>query len=126
VTLFPTSQPKPKSRPIARERAECCIPTGAPRVVESSNDRISRATVETWQLLIDAVRRSTTARLSLLSGRSGAERVSCPWERIISCDSRCRCRGAGTVTVDFLRSHYASLANDIVALTRPALARRSS
>ena len=120
MTLFPTSYSKPKSqlkpRPVARARASRRIPTGAPRFVESSNDRSGRAFVAAWQALIDAVRRSSEARLALLSGRSGAQRVACPWERITSCDVSCHCRGAGAVTVKFLRSHYTNLANDIVAL----------
>ena len=116
MTLFPAIYPKPKSRPTARARAECRIPTGAPRVVESSNDRIGRAPVEAWQALIDAVSRAASARLTLLSGRAGTERVACSWEQITGCDASCRCRGAGTVTVDFLRRHYTSLANDIAVL----------
>lgn len=119
MTLFPANYSKPKSRPTARERAECRIPTGAPRVVEASNDRIGRAPVEAWQALIDAVSRSASARLMLLSGRAGTERVSCAWKRITGCDVSCRCRGAGTVTVDFLRGHYTSLVGDISLLARP-------
>ena len=116
MTLFPMSYSKPKSRPPARDRAALRIPTGVPRVVESSNDRIGRAPVEAWQALIDAVSRFASARLMLLSGRAGTERVLCPWKQIMGCDVSCRCHGAGTVTVDFLRRHYTRLANDIAML----------
>jgi len=94
--------------------------------MESSNARLGRASVEVWQLLLDAVRRSSSARLTLLSGRSGADRVACPWERVTGCAVTCRCGGAGTVTVGFLRKHYESLADDIARLVRPASARRRS
>lgn len=126
MTMFPISCPKPKSRPTARDRAERRVPTGAPRLVESSSDRHVRASVEVWQLLLDAVRRSSSARFTLLSGRPAANRVACPWERLTSCDASCRCGGAGTVTVEFLRRHYASLTDEIVLLTRPAPIRRRS
>lgn len=125
MTLFPTSCPKPKSRPTPRDRAERCIPTGAPRLVESSTDRSARSSTESWQSLLDVVRRSSTARLTLLSGgRSVSDRVSCPWERLTNCYASCRCGGAGTVTVGFLRRHYATLADDIAQIARPATSRR--
>lgn len=122
MTMFPTScpKPKPKARLIARDRAERRVPTGAPRLVESSSDRAERASAEAWQLLLDAVRRSSTARLTLLSGRPASDQVACPWERITSCDASCRCSGTGAVTVDFLRRHYATLADEIEKVTRPA------
>jgi hypothetical protein len=127
VTLFPTScsNSKPKSRPSARDRGERRIPTGTPRIVESSIDRSARSSTKAWQLLLDSIRRSATGRLILLTGRSGADRVTCPWERITSCVS-CRCGGAGTVTVSFLRKHYESLVDDLTRLVRPVRVRRRS
>ena len=126
MTLFPTTSSRPKSRPTPRDRAERCIPTGAPRLVESSTGRSARSSTEAWHSLLDAVRRSSTARLTLLSGRLASDRVSCPWERLTNCAASCRCGGAGTVTVEFLRRHYASLADEIALLVRPAPARRRS
>ena len=126
MTMFPISCPKPKSRPTARDRAERRVPTGAPRLVESSTDRAARASAEAWQSLLDAVRRSSSARLMLLSGRPGADRIACPWERVMDCGASCRCGGTGTVTVGFLRKHYENLVDDIARLARPAPARRRS
>lgn len=130
MTLFPTtgakSKSRSKSRLTPRDRAERRLPSGTPRVVESSNDRSARASADTWQALVDAVRRSATARLMLLDGRSGSERVPCSWERITGCDDSCRCRGAGTVTVEFLRRHYEHLAGEIAMIAAPAPAQRRS
>ena len=124
MTLFPMRCPKPKSRPTARDRAERRLPTGAPRLVESSRGRFGRASTEAWQALLDAIRQSTTARLALLSGRSGSDQLSCPWERVTGCDISCRCSGSGAVAVKFLRKHYASLADEIALLGLRAPARR--
>ena len=124
MTLFPMSCSKPKVRPTARDRSERRVPTGLPRLAESSTDRATRSSTEAWQSLLDVVRRSSTARLTLLSGRPGADRISCPWERVVDCGASCRCGGAGTVTVEFLRKHYANLADDIALLALPASARR--
>jgi hypothetical protein len=128
VTLFPTIHAKSKSkpRPSPWDPAALRIPTGAPRLVESSTDRSARSSTDAWQALLDVVRRSSSARLTLLSGRSGVERVSCPWERVTSCDLSCRCGGAGTVTVSFLRAHYESLADDLARLVRPVSIRRKA
>jgi hypothetical protein len=71
---------------------------------------------ETWQALIEAVRRSASARLLLLGSRSGFDQIPCPWQRFMGCGTSCRCQGDGTVTVGFLRRHYTNLANDIAAL----------
>jgi hypothetical protein len=129
VTLFPPTISKTKrspSRPIARDRSALRLATGAPRLVESSTDRAARASVEAWQAMVEAVQRSASARLELLGGRSGSERVSCPWERITSCDVSCRCRGSGMVTIGFLRDHYERLALEIAMLVTPMPSRRSS
>ena len=127
MTLFSVSSLKPKFRPPGRDkRPRARIPTGVPHLVESSNARASRAVTETFAALLAAVRRSASARLVLLEGRSGRDRVACSWERITSCDVTCRCGGAGTVTVKFLRKHYEHLAVEIATFVRPALARRSS
>ena len=126
MTLFPTTRGKPKARPLPRDRAERCIPTGALRIVESSTDREARSSTDTWQALLDAVRRSAAARLSLLSGRTNAERVSCPWAPITGCADNCRCGGTGTVTVSFLRAHYEALPDDLAQLGRHARARKRS
>ena len=126
MTLFPTTRGKPKARPMPRDRAERCIPTGALRIVESSTDREARSSTDTWQALLDAVRRSAAARLSLLNGRANAERVSCPWAPVTGCGSSCRCDGAGTVAVGFLRKHYETLADHLAQLGRPAPARKRS
>jgi hypothetical protein len=120
VTLFPTSRVKPSSRPPARDtRARTRIPTGTPRLVESSGDRASRAEIESWAALLDAVSRSSTARLELMKGRASSDRVPCGWQRLTGCDASCRCRGAGTVTIRFLRTHYERLALEIVLLVSP-------
>ena len=127
MTLFPASILKQKVRPPCRDkRPRSRIPTGAPRLVESSSDRASRSETEAFAALLAAVRRSASARLALLAGRPGRDQVACSWERITGCDVTCRCGGAGTVTVEFLRTHYEHLAVEIATISRPALARRSS
>jgi len=121
VTLFPASDLKPKLRRAGRDRrARRRIPTGAPRLVESAGDRLERASIETWQGLISAIQRSATSRLELWRGRAGGDRVPCPWERLTCCGVSCRCCGAGTVTIDFLRDHCAHLATEIAMFVRPA------
>ena len=121
MTLFPVTTPTPKSKAVRRdEKPRRRIPTGTPRLVESSTDRAARSSTEAWGSLLTAVRRSASARLELLKGRASGDRVSCPWGRITGCDVTCRCRGAGTVTVAFLRGHYERLALEISLLASPA------
>jgi hypothetical protein len=88
--------------------------------MESANDRLERAPTEVWGALLDAIHRSALSRLELLRGRAVGDRVPCPWERLTCCAVGCQCRGAGTVTVDFLRNHYTHLATEIAMLVRPA------
>ncbi len=125
MTLFPTVAPKAKARLAPRDRGDRQIPTGSPRVVASSADRASLASTDAWAALIDAVRRSSAARLTLLSGRPGGDRVSCPWQQITGCGSDCRCGGAATVAVTFLRGHYESLVDAVVHAASPVPRRRT-
>jgi hypothetical protein len=83
--------------------------------------RHAREDVTAWTALVSAVRRSALARLDLLNGRAGGDRVPCPWEYLTVCDDSCRCVGAGTVTVDFLRDHYRRLPEALVKLARRSL-----
>lgn len=123
MTLFPTIGPRSNARALPRDRADRRVPTGTPRLVDSSTARAALASNKAWQALIAAVRCSSDARLALLKGRPGSERVVCSWERITGCVASCRCGGSGTVTVDFLRKHYAALGDEISKLTRPAIRR---
>lgn len=128
MTLFPTSHAKSKSklRPAPRDPAALRIPTGEPRLVESSGDRAARLEIETFAELLTAVRRSTSARLLLLEGRPNRDRLGCPWKRITGCETTCRCCGAGTVTVEFLRKHYEQLVPAIMTLVQSSFVGRSS
>jgi len=126
MTLFPSSDLKSKHPPQGRDRQHRLrIPTGMPRLVESSSARRELADVIAWEALIDAIRRSSTARLELLKGWSGSDRTACPWERLTGCDVGCRCRGMRTVTVDFLRTHYTRLATEIALIAHPSPQRSS-
>ena len=100
------------------------IPTGAPRLVESSRDRRDRTAAESWESLLDCVRRCSEGRLTLLSGRSATEQMACSWQRLTGCVSDCRCGGTKLVTVGFLRNHYKLLPSAIAALAIPSRARR--
>ncbi len=126
--LFTLEQLAPKKRrPPGGVRRSHCIPTGAPRLVESSSDRLAREDAATWDALVETVGRASSARLELLSGRDGGDRVACPWSRVVTCDNACRCRGLGVVTVDFLRDHYTHLAVEIAKLAaRSPSMRRTS
>jgi hypothetical protein len=126
VTLFPTSAQKPKGRALRDREVPIQIPTGSPRLVESSSARRARARQDAWSELIAAVRRSSDARLELLRGRAGSDFVPCPWERLTSCRASCRCCGEKLVTVDFLRRHYTDLSAQIALVARPSLHGRSS
>ena len=127
MMLFPAGSLKSKVLPSKRDHAgRFRIPTGAPRLVESSSARREQASAIAWETLIEAIHRSSDARLELLKGRAGSDRTPCPWERITGCTVDCRCRGARTVTVDFLRAHYTHLATEIALTARPAPQRRPS
>lgn len=115
--LFPLNIDKPK-RPAQDRRLRRRIPTGIPRLVESSRDRRNRSSTEAWDALLEAVRRSASARLELLRGRDASDRMQCSWQRLSGCETTCRCRGAGTVTVGFLRDHYERLALELSLLAR--------
>lgn len=127
MTLFTDDLLKPKTLSSARERRRTfLIPTGAPRIVESAIVCQKRAAEGAWNKLIDAIKRAAISRLALLKGRTGKERTSCPWERFTGCCVDCRCRGERTVTVDFLRTHYARLAIEIALLVLPSQRKRKS
>ena len=123
MTLFPMPT-KPQAR-LVDPRRGLRLPTGTPRLVESSRAREARTSAVAWQALLETVRRSAAARVDLLRGRSGSERLACAWKRLSGCDTHCRCRGAGTVSVDFLRRHYESLGTNLALLVRPASRRGS-
>lgn len=125
MTLFSTTALRAKPKLLSPDgRPRRRLPTGAPRLVESSTDRAARASAEAWESLLDAIRRSAAARLELYKNRSLSERVTCPWERLTGCDITCRCRCAGTVTVEFLSGHYERLAAEIATLVSPAFSQR--
>jgi hypothetical protein len=105
-----------KRRPPGRDRRRRRIPTGAPRLIESSTERIGRMDTEAWELLIKSVRRSAIARSELLDHRDEKDLLTCPWSRLVACDHACRCNGTGKVTVSFMRDHYARLASKIEQL----------
>lgn len=118
--LFPDSSLKQQPRTSKRDRRpRLRLPTGTPRLMESSAVCREQATVDAWKKLIDSISSAAIARLALLKGRAGKERTSCPWEPFTGCDIDCRCRGERTVTVDFLRQHYARLAIEIALLALP-------
>jgi len=119
VSLFVASELKTKGRRPSRDRRpRVSLPSGMPRLVESSRARRARAGVEAWEAFIGEIRRSAEARLILLAGHSEGDRVVCPWARLTSCGTTCRCAGAATVSVDFLRKHYKTLATEIVLFVR--------
>jgi hypothetical protein len=124
--LFSPKELKSKQpSPGYDQRSRRQIPTGVPRLMESSAERLARERVESWVELVAAIRRSAAAYLELLRGRDGGDPLPCPWERLVTCDRACRCGGSRTVTVSFLREHYTRLAIEIEKIARPA-ARRSS
>ena len=106
------------------ERSRRRIPTGAPRLVESSRQRRDRTAAESWESLLDSVRRCSEGRLTLLSGRSATEQMACPWLRLTGCVPDCHCSGTKLVTVGFLRKHYKLLPSAIAAFAIPSPARR--
>lgn len=124
MSLFPLPPSKPTVKPDDRT-LPVRIPTGVPRLVESGAKRRGRSRQVAWDEMLSAVRRSASARVELLKGRTSSDRVACPWERLTSCGLDCRCRGAGTVTIEFLRRHYDNLVVNIVLATQP-VRRRSS
>ncbi len=127
MTLFPSTASKPTLKTALRDGGtRRRIPTGPPRLVESSTDRTARSSTEAWKAMLDAVRRSASARLELLKGRAASDRFGCPWERLMGCDVTCRCHAAGTVTVQFLRGHYERLAVEISLLASPTFVQRRS
>lgn len=121
MTLFAAEEFKPKRKKKLRDHEDTRrIPTGAPRLVESSTERLARANAKAWSATIDAVRRSCEARIELLKGRSGGDVMPCPWERFGACDQDCRCAGTKTMTVGRLRKHYAKLTIEILLFVTPA------
>jgi hypothetical protein len=122
VTLFAGEVIKPKRKKKLRDHQDARrIPTGAPRLVESSTERLGRANANAWKEMIDAIRRSCEARVELLKGRSGGDVMPCPWERFGSCDQGCRCAGTRTITVGRLRKHYAKLTIEILLFVTPSM-----
>lgn len=97
------------------DRPRARIPTGLPRLMESSRSRRSHASDDAWSELLAAVHRSALARLDLLSGRLPSDLVACPWQRLTDCSTDCRCGGSGEVKVGFLRDHYGKLTERLAA-----------
>jgi hypothetical protein len=119
TALFSSNQLVPRRRSLGRDRRRRrSIPTGAPRLVESSADRQDRAIAESWTSFVDVIRQASLARLELLRGRDGGDVTGCPWSRLVVCDDACRCGGTGTVTVAFLRDHYEHLAAEVAKIAR--------
>jgi hypothetical protein len=98
-----------RTSPQVDARDKQAIPTGPSRLVESSEERRARQRAEAWKDLLEAIRQSSANRLELLLHRRGDDLVPCPWGRLVPCDAACRCAGAGSVTTNFLREHYAHL-----------------
>jgi hypothetical protein len=113
VTLFSQTELKAKPRAVRHDRRRRRVPTGAPRIVESSSDRVVRLDAEAWAALVEMIRRSAEVRLDLLRSRDDNELVDCPWSVVVTCDDGCRCGGLGKVLVAFLRNHYARLPSQI-------------
>lgn len=127
MTLFSQSELRPKLKSPGRDRRRRRrIPTGAPRVIESSADRAARAGTESWSAFLDAIARAAAVRLDLMKDRDGGALVDCPWARVVACDGFCRCGGSGAVTVEFLRDHYAELSTEILRVALPVRSGRSS
>ncbi len=120
MTLFSTSDLKTKPGAAARDRRRRRrIPTGEPRLVESSRVRVQQDAAAAWEALLNAIRKSAEVRLSLLRGRSGSDRLACPWERFNRCAVGCRCHGTRRVSVALLREHYTHLASEIEMFACP-------
>lgn len=126
MTLFSSSELRTSTVATAAERARLRITTGPPRLGESSAARRARIAAEAWAALVDVIRRKAQARLVLLEHRNDHDHLPCPWAQFAPCDGDCRCRGRATVSVRFLRAHYARLAIEIVRLARPSDMRRPS
>jgi hypothetical protein len=125
--LFSQAQLKVKTRPVRRDGARRRIPTGAPRLVESSAERADRLIAEAWNQQLEAIDRSAQARIELLKHRGDQDLLGCPWARLMPCSVACRCHGFGKVTIAFLRNHYANLAVEIAQLVKaPTLTKRFS
>jgi len=121
VTLFSTSELKPRKRTVGRDRrAPRRISTGTLRLVESSTVRRAIADRMAWESLLDVIRRSAQARRDLLENRDRSDEMPCPWARVVVCDVGCRCRGTKLVTVGFLQDHYDRLTLEIVIATSPS------
>lgn len=121
MTLFSPIELKPRTQSLGGEqRSPRRIGTGVPRLVDSSAARRVMADRMTWESLLDAIRRSSQARLDLLQNRARSDELGCPWARVVPCDVNCRCRGTKLVTVGFLRDHYERLALEIVMATTPS------
>ncbi len=122
--LFPEDLVKPKLPAAPRKRKRFRIPTGLPKLVESSALYRERAAAFAWKRLLDAIESASIARLALLKGRTGGEHTPCPWEQFTGCSIDCRCRGKRAVTVDFLRLHYGRLAIEIALFVQPSSSHR--
>jgi len=125
VTLFSPNDLRSRRRSLDRDqRSRRSIPTGPPRLIESSTKRLARADAKSWDRLVEALRQASVARLELLKNRQGSDRTPCPWARLVDCNRACRCGGAGTVTVEFLRDHYTRLPAEITKIAKFTSVRR--
>jgi hypothetical protein len=114
--LFSRSELKTKARAPGRDRRRRRIPTGAPRLVESSSDRATRLDAEAWLAFVEMIRGLADVRVELLKNRDAGDLVDCPWAVVVACDDSCRCGGLRKVSTALLRDHYAHLATEIVRL----------
>lgn len=117
--LFSKAQLKLPRQEIRRDKRRRRIPTGSPRLMESSAERTDRLAAEAWAQQLELIDRSAQARLELLRLRGGRDLLGCPWARLEPCTEACRCRGVGQVSIAFLRVHYSQLAADIAQLVKP-------
>jgi hypothetical protein len=119
TSLFTVKELKIKRGRVGERRARRRIPTGAPILLESRTERAVRMDAESWSALIDGIRRSCEARVELYKTIEDDAQLPCPWARIVTCDSACKCGGAKKMTVRALRRHYAGLVFEILKAVRP-------
>lgn len=126
MQLFSKADLKQPKQAVRRDRRRRRIPTGAPRLMESSAERTDRLTAEAWNQLLETIDRSAQARIELFKHREDQDLLGCPWARLTPCSAACRCEGHGKVTIAFLRKHYAHLAVEIARLVMPTSTKRFS
>lgn len=94
------------------------IPTGFPRLFDSTKERGRFAAAQVRADFFRAVLHSTLNRLELIEDALDYESLPCPRAALVTCSPICRCGGAGTLSAGAIRANYIQIVAEMRTILR--------